>query len=90
MEKCSETQHIYIGMLLNKFAQALHRIFMCLWLSYIKGNLMLHILPVIDHRIIHVHRIPHNVCQKAYCIVMERYALYNNLTGLLLIMPFVS
>ena len=61
MEERGKTQYIYIRMLLNKPAQPYHGIGMSLGLSYVKGDLMLHILPLIDHRIVHMHRIPHDI-----------------------------
>lgn len=61
MEERGKTQYIYIRMLLNKPAQPYHGIGMGLGLSYVKGDLMLHILPLIDHRIVHMHRIPHDI-----------------------------
>ena len=59
------------------FTQALHGIFMCFRLPYVKRNLMFEIFPVICHRIVHMYRIPDNICQKAYCIFMKRFCLMN-------------
>ena len=61
MEKGSKTKNIYIGMLLNKFAETLHRIRMRLGLTHIEGNLMLHIFPSVGHCIVHMYRIPNDV-----------------------------
>ena len=87
MEKRGKTQYIYIWMLLYKFAQALHGISVGFRLSHIKGNLMFHILPVVDHRIIHMYRVPHNISQETYGIVMERRSLNGNLSVCFVIGP---
>ena len=71
MEERGEPENINIRMLLNELTQALHRIFMRLGLSHIKGDLMLHILPVIYNSVIHMYRIPHNIGKKTYCIIMK-------------------
>ena len=87
MKKGGEPQHIHIRMRFDKFSQTLHGIYMSLWLPHIKRNLVLHILPVIDHRIVHMYRIPHNICKKAYGIIMKRDASDNDLSCFLLIGP---
>ena len=77
MEKRRIANDIDIWMLLAEFTQALHGIFMCFRLPYVKRNLMFEIFPVICHRIVHMYRIPDNICQKAYCIFMKRFCLMN-------------
>ena len=57
---------------LAEFPQTLHTEFVSLWLTHIKSNLMLYIFPVIDNGIVHMYRIPHDISQKTYGIIMER------------------
>ena len=61
MEKGGVTNHIHIRMLCAVFTEAFHGIFVGLGLSYIKGNLMLEVFPVVGNRIVHVYRVPDNV-----------------------------
>ncbi len=87
VKKRGKAQYIYIGMLLNKLTQPLQRIGVCLGLTHIKGNLMLHVLPLIYHCIVHMHGIPHNISEEAHGIVMERHGLNGNLALFLIIGP---
>ena len=89
MEERGEPENINIRMLFNELTQTLHRIFMRLGLSHIKGDLMLHILPVIYNSVIHMYRIPHDISEEAHCIIMEGNALNFHLTGSLVIRPAV-
>ena len=91
MEKCRITDNIYMWICLAELPQTLHTEFMCLWLTHIKCNLMLHVFPVVDNGIVHVHRIPHNVSQKTYGIIMERYCRINgHIPCLLRIRPVIT
>ena len=87
VEKGGEPEHINIRMILNELPQTLHRIFMGFRLSHIKGDLMLHILPVIYNGIVHVNRIPHNISKKAHRIIMERNTLDFHFSCGLIIRP---
>ena len=87
MEKCRKSQNIYIRMLFDEFLQTFHRIRMCLWLSHIKCKLMFYILPVIYHRIIHMYRIPQDICQKTYGIIMKRCCLNDYITLFFIVFP---
>ena len=87
VKKCSKTKHIHIWMILNKFTKPFHRIIMSFRLAHIKRNLMLHTLPVICHCIVHMHRIPHDICKKAYRIIMERLCARDYITIFLRIAP---
>ena len=89
MEKCGKTKYVYIRMILNKLSQTLHCIFMRLWLTYIKCDLMLNIFPVICNCIVHMHRIPHNISKETYCILMERNSSKCNLSCLFTVVPFI-
>ena len=74
MEEGGEAQYIHIRMILDEFPQALHGIGMGLGLAHVESNLMLHILPVVHHRIVHMYRIPHDIGEEAHRIIMEGYA----------------
>ena len=43
----------------------------CRRLTYIKSDLRLYILPFVYHCIVHMYRIPHDVCKKTYCIFVK-------------------
>ncbi len=75
MEKCGEPKYVDVRVFLYEFPQTLHRKSMSLGLPYVKGDLVFHIFPVIDDRIVHMHRIPHDISQEADRIIMERDAL---------------
>ena len=72
MEKCSETHNIHIFMGIQESAQTFQRMSFCFWLAHIKCDLWLYIFPVIYYCIIHVYRVPHNICQKAYSVFMKQ------------------
>ena len=60
----------------------------CRRLAYIKRNLRLHILPVIDHCIVHMYRIPHDVCKKTYCIFVKFLCMLDhNISTLRIVRP---
>ena len=71
MEKSSKSYDIYILMCVQKSAQTLHRICSCFRLTHIKCDLWFHILPFIYYCIVHMYRIPHNICQETYRIFMK-------------------
>ena len=88
MEERCITDHVHIRMLCTVFTQTLHGILMCFRLSDIKCNLMFKILPAICHSIVHMNRIPDNICQKADCIFMERFCIVDADTpGFLIVFP---
>ena len=88
MEKCSKTNHVHIRMTLQEFSQTLLGILFCLRLTDIKCDLFFHTLPVIRHRIIHMNRIPHNISQKTYRIIMKSLRRFDgHITGLLTVTP---
>ena len=90
MEKCRVANHIHVGILLHKPAQTLQCISMCLGLAHIKGDLMFHVLPVIDHRIVHMHGIPYQIRQKTHRIFMKRHRLLQDHAALfIIILPFI-
>ena len=64
---------------------------MGLGLAHIKGNLMFKIRPLIDHRIVHVNRIPDQIGQKTNRIFMIRDGSRQNHTAaLFFICPFLG
>ena len=71
MEKRRKTHHIYIFMAFEITAEAFQRMCSCRRLTYIKSDLRLYILPVVYHCIVHMYRIPHDVCKKTYCIFVK-------------------
>ena len=71
MEKCGIADHIHMRVICDKFSQSFHGVFMGLWLAHIKSDLFLKVLPSVCHRIVHMHRIPHDICQKAHRIIMK-------------------
>ena len=75
VEESSEAKYVHVRMLLNEFAQALHRIFVGLGLAHVEGDLMLHVLPVIHHSVVHMYRVPHDIGEEAHRIIMEGHAL---------------
>ena len=88
MEKCSKTNHVHIRMTLQKFSQTLLGILFSLRLTDIKCDLFFHTLPVISHRIIHMNRIPHNISQKTYRIIMKSLRRFDrHIPGLLTVTP---
>ena len=88
MEKCSKTNHIHIRMALQEFSQTFFGILFSLRLTDIKCDLFFHTLPVIRHRIIHMNRIPHNISQKTYRIIMKSLRRFDgHITGLLTVTP---
>lgn len=61
---------------------------LCLRLTYIKGDLLFKISPAVGDCIVHVHRIPHDVSQEAYRIVMEFFcSVDDHIPGLAAVLP---
>ena len=90
MEERCITDHVHIRMLCTVFTQTLHGILMCFRLSDIECDLMFKILPAICHSIVHMNRIPDNICQKADCIFMERFCIVDADTAcFLIVFPFI-
>ncbi len=87
MKKCGEAEHIYIGVVLDEPAQALHGKRAGLGLAHVEGDLMLHVLPVVDHRVVHMDRIPHDVGQEADRIIVKWNGADDHLSGALVIVP---
>ena len=52
-------------MSVEEAAQTLQRVLVGLGLTDIKGNLMLYIRPAVDDRVIHMHRVPDKIGEKA-------------------------
>ena len=71
MEKCRIPKYIHMGIICNKLPQTLHGILVCLRLTYVKGNLLLKIRPSVCHRVVHMHRIPHDIRKKTHRIIMK-------------------
>ena len=71
MEKCGKSYYIYVIMGLQESAETFQRMRTCCRLAHIKGDLRLYILPVVDNCIVHMYRIPHDVCKKTYGILVE-------------------
>ena len=87
VEKGRKAQYIDVWVGLNEFAQTLHGERVCLWLADIKGHLMFHVFPVVDHRIVHMHRIPEDIREKAHRIIVERHGLYRHVPACFVILP---
>ena len=65
--------------------------FSCFRLTNIKSNLRFNIFPVIYHCIIHMNRIPHNVCKKTYCILVKKFCRFDHyISGCFIIGPFTD
>ena len=78
MEERGIADDVHIRMLCNEFPQTLHGIFVGFRLAHIKGDLMLEIRPAVGGGIVHMHRVPDEVGQKADGILMERHGLYGH------------
>ena len=87
VEKCGEAEYIYIGVVLDEPAQALHGKCVGLGLAYVEGDLVLHVLPVVDHRVVHMNRVPHDVGQEADCIIVKWDGADDHLSVALVIVP---
>ena len=88
MEKGGEAYHIHILVGIKESAEALQRMSSCFWLAHIKGDLRLYIFPVVYHCIVHMYRIPHNISQKTYRIIMKSLRRFDgHITGLLTVTP---
>ena len=61
----------------------------CCRLAHIKGDLRLYILPVIDNSIVHMYRVPHDICKKTYRILMKLFCRTDHhISGFFIIGPF--
>ena len=78
VEEGGVADDVDIGVLCDKFAQALHGILVGLGLTYVKGDLVLKIRPAVGGGVVHVHRVPDEVSQKTDGILMERYGLHGH------------
>ena len=70
VKKRRETNNIDIRMAFEVLPQTAHRVSVGLGLAYIKRNLMLDVLPVVDDRVVHVDGVPDQVGQKADGVLM--------------------
>ena len=73
MEKCRKTYYIHILMRIKETTETLQGMCSCLRLTHIKSDLRLYVLPVIYDSIIHMNRVPHDICQKADRIFMKKF-----------------
>ena len=71
MEESRIPDHIDIGVIRNKLPQPLHGKFAGPGLPDVESNLMFKIFPVVGDRIVHMYRIPDQVCQKTDRIFMK-------------------
>ena len=78
VEEGGEANHVHIGVLLNEFPQPLHGEIVGLGLANVKGELMLEVLPVVGHGVIHMHRVPDDVGQKRYSVLMVAFRFRND------------
>ena len=75
MEERGVAHHIHIRMAFQKGTQALEAERMRLWLAHIEGDLVLKVLPPVDDGIVHVHRVPDEVAQKADRVLMVGFGI---------------
>ena len=88
MEEGGVTDHVHMRIVRDEFPQAPHGILMGLGLAHIKGDLLLKIGPAVGHRIVHMHRVPHDVGQEADRIVVERFCpVDSHISGLSVVSP---
>ena len=88
MEERGIADHVHIRMLRDELAQALHRVFAGLGLAHVERDLMLDILPVVDHGIVHVDRVPDQIAQKGHGVLVVGGGLIDD-DKAILIAPFV-
>ena len=68
--------------------EPVHGKLVCLRLTYIKGDLLFKISPAVGDCIVHVYRIPHDVSQEAYRIIMEFFcSVDDHIPGLAAVLP---
>ncbi|CDD87270.1 unknown [Blautia obeum CAG:39] len=90
VKKCRKTYYIHILMRIKETAETLQGMRSCLWLTHIKSDLRLHVLPVIYNCIIHMYRVPHDICQEADGIFMKKLRRCDhNISALFVIRPLV-
>ena len=58
-------------MLRDEAAQPFHRVLACQGLADVEGNLMLHPLPVVGDRVVHMDRVPQDVGEEADRVFVE-------------------
>ena len=87
MEKGGVPDHIHIGVGGDELPQAFHRVPVGLGLPDIKGDLVLKILPAVGHGVIHMHRVPDEVSQKADGILMEGEGLFQHHAAAVSVVP---
>ena len=78
VEERGIADHIHIRMLRDEPAQALHRVFAGLGLAYIERDLMLDVLPVVDHGVVHMHRVPDQIAQERHSVLVIRGRLVDD------------
>ena len=70
VEERGKAYYIDIGVAFEILAQTAQGVGMGLGLAYIKRNLMLDVLPVVDDGVVHMNRVPNQVGQKADGVLM--------------------
>ena len=78
MEERGIADHVHIRMLRDELAQALHGIGAGLRLAHVKGDLVLDALPVVDHGVIHMHRIPDQIAEEGNGVLVVRRRLIDD------------
>ena len=69
-EEGGVADHVHVGVLRDVLAQALHGELVGLGLAHVEGDLVLKVLPVVGHRVVHVHGVPDEVGQKAHGVLV--------------------
>ena len=88
MEKCGISNHINMRIIRDIFTKTIQRILMGFGLAHIESDLLFKICPSISHCIVHMHRIPHNICKKADGIIVKCYRLMDrDVSSLSIVIP---
>jgi len=85
MEEGGVADDVHIGVLRDILAQALHGELVSFGLTYIEGDLMFKVLPVVGHRVVHMYGIPNDVSQKTHGVLVVGFRRGNDHAAICLV-----
>ena len=87
MEEGGVADHVHVGVVRDELPQPLHGELVGLGLAHVKGDLVLKVLPAVGDGVVHVDRVPDEVGQKAYRVVVEELRRVDDHAPRLLVIP---
>ena len=85
VEEGGVADDVHVGMVGDELAQAFHGELVSFGLTYIEGDLMFKVLPVVGHRVVHMYGIPNDVSQKTHGVLVVGFRRGNDHAAICLV-----